>query len=1172
MPDHFYLPQLTNANIASSGVHGHWFNNEQKVIVGISDAIAVGDNSLTKGISSIPDIWARPLLFQSAIKTNSNHPLRNICIQEWRGLMSILALHRINSVFNDIIIEPVQLDGGIFPTALINLAPVNVCLEPGKPYKWTDIVTISYQGIALGALSPTTLVYTGSDYRRLLPPEFPLKDSEGYLRPPLNETEGLRNVGLWLTNFKNSIQPYLNTDAEADRDRKVVMLISELISDWLKDIHKILQLEPNEVIDVKKYKVATEMQQSYQKPMGFVNSQNGYNIYRLLLCPLVKSGEQEGANSDLLLQYQHNHGPAQHVVIVNEKLLENDVNIWGETHSKPLGKDAAEIISKHFARPYGNKFYVVNLESEGGMWIRPELYFLSDTLLRSQNENILNEEESLLNISSKYILPFTRHILEYFEPRTIKYELQPTFTEENEGLVKFSFKLPLQNNKSITIEKRYKVNPLNSGPGEIRIIEPPALEVFPKYMGQNWRKYYMFNSEGNTYTFKPITFSRNVSIISTSRDAIIWQNTLNNEYSSVYSSMQDTSACKKVMKNVVVTEISGDHCFPEGIEVLDKGQSLGLILLSKEKANPGLAGTWKIGIDFGTSNTNIFSIRGEGMAERWKFNFHQYGRNILRSNAQLREILMEEYFFPCREVQLPVPSTMKIFNKGIHDTMVLDYFIYFPSHYKLPQEVLSDIKWNTQSERQTEYFLESLFYLILIEVVNENVSEIEIACSFPKAFNELTIQIFKGEWEAVYSKLLLKDQASKQKPTLVVHTGATIDSLKKTIINQPQFHTEGIATGEYFGSDKTIDKIQDRAKKENAAVCIDVGGGTSDISIWLEDNIIFDASLLLAGRQLSVLIQKYNKITELLFSDKASIALDECRNDPAQFSARLNIVLKKEEQEIANRLIRFANDKNIKWLRQIIALEFGALAYYTGRICYARSEFLPDLRELISDSIRIHWGGNAAKLINWIDLGKYDTNGIASKILNAMFFNGLADPVNPIKPKAVGQLQSPGHKSEASGGLVVILHEKKKRHITSATPGYPVPDTDDLTFPEFDTEESNGIIYGETVELRDGSKLTYGNVINQSELFTDGRTTFKSTSLEELKKFVDIFNYFGVKYGLFTQDNKIKLTDDWQRTIRDHVRAAFVEMAPMDTENRIIEPVFIMEVKILLELLKQEIK
>lgn len=1086
--------------------------------------------------------------------------------------MSILALHRINNVFNDIVIEPVKLDEKTFATALKNLAPAHVYLEPNKPYKWTDIITISYRGIALGALSPTTLVYTGTAYRKLLPEEFPLKDNEGYLRPPMNETEGLRNVGEWLINFQNSIQTFLNTDASADSDKKVITLLSELISDWLKDIRTALDLGPNDIIDVKKYKVATEMQQSYQRPLGFVNGPNGYNIYRILLCPLIKSGEENGPNSDLLLRYERNHGGAKHVVLVNEKLLENDVNIWGETHSKPLGKDAADIINKHFSKSFDKRFYVVNLESEDGMWIRPELYFLSNTLLRSKNDTILNEEESLFNVDSKYILPFTRHILEYFEPRTIRNELKPTFSEESDGLVKFAFTLPLLNGKTITIEKRYRVNPLNSGLGEIRSIEPPALELFPNYLGENWRKYYMFQSDGNTYAFKPVIFHAKVSTKSASRDAVVFQNPVNSQYSSVNSSIPDASALKKVMQNVVVTEISGDHCFPEGIEIQDKGLSLGLILLTKEKSNPGLSGLWKIGIDFGTSNTNVFSIRGEGMAERWKFNFHKYGRSILKSNQQLREILMEEYFFPAREVQLPVSSTLKMFNKGIHETMVLDYFIYFPSHYKLPEEVLSDIKWNNQTERQTEYFLESLLYLILIEVVSNNVGLIELACSFPKAFNETTIQIFKREWDAVYSKLLLKDPSNEQIAALVVHSGSTIDSLKKTDILQPQYHTEGIATGEYFGSDKTIDKIQDRANKENAAICIDVGGGTSDISIWLEDNIVFDASLLLAGRQLSVLIQKYNKITELLFSDKASIALDECRSDPARFSARLNIILKKEEEEIAKLLVRYANDKNIKWLRQIIALEFSALAYYTGRICFAKSKILPDLRERISDSIRIHWGGNAAKLINWIDLGKYDKDGIASKILNALFYNGLDDKEQPIKPNAIGQLQSPGHKSEASGGLVVILHEKKKRHLQKVVPDFGVPGINEYNYNEDDAEQSNGMIYGESIELRDGSQLNYGDIIHQNDLFSEDKTTFKSTSLQELKKFVDIFNFFGIKFGLFTQDNKIRLTDDWQRTIRDQVRAAFVEMAPKESENRIIEPVFILEVKLLLELLKQEIR
>ncbi len=168
MEHHFYLPQLTEENIATPNKYGQWFNNDRKIILGISDGIIVDENAITKGVSSIPDIWARPLLFHSAIRENSKHPLRKRCVQEWRGLMSLLALHKINPDLANLVVEPVGLDSGRFSTALRNLLPNSVQLEDGIYYEWNHILMIKFEDIPIGAFSPSTLVYTGSDYNKKL--------------------------------------------------------------------------------------------------------------------------------------------------------------------------------------------------------------------------------------------------------------------------------------------------------------------------------------------------------------------------------------------------------------------------------------------------------------------------------------------------------------------------------------------------------------------------------------------------------------------------------------------------------------------------------------------------------------------------------------------------------------------------------------------------------------------------------------------------------------------------------------------------------------------------------------------------------------------------------------------------------------------------------------------
>ncbi|MDQ6926519.1 MAG: hypothetical protein M3154_09820, partial [Candidatus Eremiobacteraeota bacterium] len=159
-----------------------------------------------------------------------------------------------------------------------------------------------------------------------------------------------------------------------------------------------------------------------------------------------------------------------------------------------------------------------------------------------------------------------------------------------------------------------------------------------------------------------------------------------------------------------------------------------------------------------------------------------------------------------------------------------------------------------------------------------------------------------------------------------------------------------------------------------------------------------------------------------LFSPEAVRALEQKRNEPTAFAARLNVVLKREEAAVRERLIDHANNREVQWIRRILAVEFGAIAFYTASLLGAVNERMDGelARSIATRAIKLHWGGNAAKLINWIDFGRYDESGIASKMLNALLFNALKDVPVTLPAPLLAQKQSPGHKSEAAGGLVVM--------------------------------------------------------------------------------------------------------------------------------------------------------
>ncbi|MCD4734645.1 MAG: hypothetical protein K8R53_01255 [Bacteroidales bacterium] len=1152
---HFYLPKLdSKANITVPRQPAHWHNNAKKVILGISDGIIIDEHAVTRGVSSIPDIWARPLLFQSAIRPNSKHPLRKRCLQEWRGLLSLLALHKIKPELADFEVIPVSLDSETFSTALINLAPKNIQLEQDKFYQWTDILMIRFGGIPLGAFSPTTLIYSGADYNsELLKLPFPFKDEEGYLVPPETKEDGIEYVGEWLYNLQKKINTFFYSD-QKNPDHQIIGTINELIDSWLKEIRQKTGYKEDAEIDVKKYKVSEDA----IEVGGISPFLNEYKIFELLLHPLREdtSFGLEIPKSDVLLQSSRTTD--KEVVVITEKLLSEPINIWRELRPKSLGENPKEIIDNFFKDETSNIINNIDIGVDNGFWIRPELFFLSNKLIKSRGVEILNAEEEEFNISTKYILPFRKEILNFFSPQEIKEKLKPAYKEDS-GVIKFSFYLPV-GNKEIKVEKTYKSKITQPGEGEIEEITIPVVDIFPNYLGINWKKYFLFQGNAEAYNIKPLLYNNDSTILSRER-----------EYKKDARS-----------QTVRIYQTTGDNSFPEGIEICNSQNiPMGLILLDRIDQRQGLKHHWKVGIDFGTSNTNVYlKTDTSDVAESWQYNFPEYYRSVTNSDPELRTDILEEYFFPTRKIKLPIPTTLKMYNLALRDSMVLDYFIYHPIEYKFPENVLSDIKWDGEGERKTEYFLESLLFLILIEIVKNGVLDVQLGCSYPKAFSETNINVFKREWESVFEKLLKPDTETSNRWLLDVHGDTADDNDKKIKIHKPVFVTEGIAAGEYFANEYTIPNIHLRANKEIAAICLDVGGSTTDISIWFRNNIEFDASVLLAGKEISSLIQKNNRVRELLFSKNAAIALEDKKNEPAYFSARLNLILQDEEKHIINNLVKYANNKDIQWLRQIIALEFAALSYYTAQLCIATDERINGLLKRISeDGICLHWGGNAAKLLNWIEFGEFDPQGkgIASKMLNSAFYYCLYDKAlkdKSIQPKSLGQLPSPRHKAEASGGLVVMNLDDTWNISSDSNANsefsldFEIPD-----FEEGDQIIPSGIVSGENLEFTDKTEIVpfYLQVAN-SDFFGENRTKLVKTTLERLTRFVNIFNFIGIKFGLFTEDTKIDMGYEEKRIIKDGVLKQFIRMQSLRESQRVIEPVFIMETKLLLDIVKSKIK
>lgn len=1166
---HLYLPQLSSdADIGDPEHAGAWKNNDRKVLRSISKGIEVSQQSKNvRGVSSVPDIWARPLMFQTAIRPASGHPLRDQMVKEWRGLLSLLSLRRIQNYNVEIV--PVTLDQRTFSEALRNLKPTDVQLEPDQAYSWTDVLMIRYENIPVGAFSPSTLVYTAVDYQeqlRDLPLNLQQRDSDGrktgQLAPPTHREEK-KYVGEWVYGLYQRLSSLLNQNSGKQRGPSVSAVLNELFSNWLADIRSDLNLGPGE-IDATDVRVADD----YTRPPERWPPLDDYRIYQELLRPLEidEEARSEGGNSDLALDPARNESDYEEVVVLTPRLMEQDVKIWKIKRLDQLGGDAHEALARDFDKPQGDLIDGADLSKFDACWVRPERYFLTDVLVKApDNEPLFPEGERALNKGGRFLLPFKKEILDFFSPREIQEQLAPEFEDTGDGIT-FSFSLPLVNGRTADVEKTYRFKNARATEGRVAEMPMPVLELFPNYLGENWRRYYLFQGDLDAVTAAPVLQGDGTA---TRRD--------------------HEARIDGQRRTVRTTEMRGDDAFPEGIafEETGGGTPYGLLLIDVDTSGTDrLTGPphWRVGIDFGTSNTTIFRSGEE--TQKWEFEFSEHFRSLTASPDPARGDLLEHYFLPDADIELPVPTYLRVLRGSDEKKLLLDYFAFFSSSYQVPDYVETNIKWEGNPD-YIEHFVESLLFLVLLETTDKDVKELELSCSYPEAFSDDIKSMFQQAWTEKLEGLtngadralsIYQGQRDEDEKVLITDDGTIT---KRDIA----FEKEGYAAGEFFGSERIVDPSDEADKK--GAVILDVGGGTTDISIWYDGDIVHSASVLLAGRQIAEYLKDNTQLRGLLFGKDAAIALqDGAQKSGVRFAPRLNSVLRDQGDNVQRLVAKHGTRDEVRRLRQIIALEFGALAYYTAALVGAveRTPEGKGILDWISNEnieFKLHWGGNGAKLLSWVDHGgSYKKDGVAAKVLTAITFNALQNLDDlQISSERLGQVMSPDHKSEAAGGLSVMQLGKYQELAAASDDGSADPmaypgETEapgeaenDAPQKQDDSRASEGIVCGEAVQLTSGA-VGFTDIISNGVLFDDGRTTYEGTDLEHFDQFVEMINYFGTNFGLFSESMKIELSDSDERTIAKKVRKSFNEARSLSHEERVIEPVFIMEIKALLNMIR----
>lgn len=408
--------------------------------------------------------------------------------------------------------------------------------------------------------------------------------------------------------------------------------------------------------------------------------------------------------------------------------------------------------------------------------------------------------------------------------------------------------------------------------------------------------------------------------------------------------------------------------FPDLIKVIERGEVCGLIPVNPPPPPGNMSATWRVGFDFGTSFTNFFIQDGTGPARK-PLETRVIPLTLAQKENQLN--LLYKFFIP--ELLLPKdsnPPTSTALNtygwqevKGKVPDLYHQARVQWPSTNALAMRgngVHTGFKW-----RQLNYqkpFLKELALLISSNAAAGGAAEVQWAVSYPSAFSPNEARNYRRQWGDLCQELTALTGLSHQ----LVEDGG-----------EGGLQTEAVAFASYFGNYLGRQMIH--------TACLDVGGGTTDISIWQDNGLLHQVSIPFAGRNICTsILQSKPSFIQFLFAPGVTgeIAKDDAklRQDP-NFNSWLDNCLRYASDELLQDRMpihRAEQDKQLLGFIRLMAVSFGGIYHYLGLVLKALAR---EGRLRKQAAMPVYLGGNGARFINWLDESGAFSKGCDADIL-----------------------------------------------------------------------------------------------------------------------------------------------------------------------------------------------
>lgn len=398
--------------------------------------------------------------------------------------------------------------------------------------------------------------------------------------------------------------------------------------------------------------------------------------------------------------------------------------------------------------------------------------------------------------------------------------------------------------------------------------------------------------------------------------------------------------------------------FPDLIKVSERGTVCGLIPVNLPPPPGNSSSEWSVGFDFGTSFTNFFIDDGTGPARKL---LETHVTLLTLAQAEIQLNLLNKFFVPenlfSRATKTP-PTSTGLNTKGWQEVPGEVPEIYHQARVHWPNAnalaegwggLRTGFKWHKRQYQKP--FIKQLALLISSSAVSDGATEVTWSVSYPSAFSPNEAHSYRQTWRELCRELT--------QMTGMNHKLAE-DSAGGGL------QTEAVAFARYFGSQLNLPLVH--------TACLDVGGGTTDISIWEENQLIHQVSVPFAGRIICTqMLQANSTLRDLVFGKDHPFLMQQ----DANFSYWLDMVLRGVSDDfLVKRMPLYRTDSQSHKLFlefvSLMAVSFGGLYHYLG-LAMKSLALQGRLRKLAP--VPVYIGGNGGRFLNWLDESGAFTRG-----------------------------------------------------------------------------------------------------------------------------------------------------------------------------------------------------